>query len=642
MNHIRAKRDISSRKTARQRWMPFAISILLLSSFWCSHAASRHPDKTQDTESVEWWSLQPIRQVDLPPSTEKARNPIDYFVHQRLRQHGLQSSIEADRWTLIRRLYFDLVGLPPSPLDIDAFVMDDSDRAYENLVDRLLASPHYGERWGRHWLDAVHFGESNGFEYNQPRNHAWHYRNWVIDAFNQDMAYDRFVRLQIAGDIIASEKEGIVATGFLVTGPHNTTKPSNDVMRLTMRQDEMEDMVALVGQTFLGLTINCARCHDHKFDPISMKDYYGIASALAGVEFGDQTINIPASGVVEGNSLKSDEGDSLKVWAVTPIDPGKTHLLKRGNVENKGELVSPRGIAALRMLDSDFGLNPDSDGRLRRFKLAEWISGVDNPLLARVMVNRVWKHHFGQGIVLTPNDFGYSGGRPSHPDLLEWLSDYFKKHDWRLKQLHRLIVTSATYRQKSSPNAHAAAVDAGNRYLWRKSPSRLEGEILRDTLLVLSGKLDPKFGGRGYRDMREYKFKGSHFYDVISQDHPEQFRRTIYRFSPRGAMRTLLDTFDCPDPSAITPQRAVTTTPLQSLALMNNDFVVNMSQAFARRLESQAGLNAQQQVSLAYRLAYGRGAEEKALKISVPFIQKHGLAAWCRVIFNSNELLYVR
>jgi hypothetical protein len=205
-----------------------------------------------------------------------------------------------------------------------------------------------------------------------------------------------------------------------------------------------------------------------------------------------------------------------------------------------------------------------------------------------------------------------------------------------------LIVTSATYRQKSSPNAHAAAVDAGNRYLWRKSPSRLEGEILRDTLLVLSGKLDPKFGGRGYRDMREYKFKGSHFYDVISQDHPEQFRRTIYRFSPRGAMRTLLDTFDCPDPSAITPQRAVTTTPLQSLALMNNDFVVNMSQAFARRLESQAGLNAQQQVFLAYRLAYGRGAEEQAMKISVPFIEKHGLAAWCRVIFNSNELLYVR
>ena len=648
MNRVLATHDIFIRKAFRLGLLFTVTCVFSLFTCVLANAGSQDSDLARNAAGGDWWSLQPLRQVELPAAPEGARNPIDHLIYQRLREIGLRPSSEADRPTLIRRLYFDLIGLPPSRGEIDAFVSDNSNTAYENLVDRLLASPHYGERWGRHWLDAVHFGESNGFEYNQPRNHAWHYRNWVIDAFNEDMPYDRFVRLQLAGDVIESDYEGVVATGFLVTGPHNTTKPSNDTMRRTMRQDEMEDMIALVGQTFLGLTINCARCHDHKFDPISMADYYGLASSLAGVEFGERTTTKTTLGAFgndelkSGNELNSANEDPLKVWAVTPIQPGMTHVLKRGNVENKAEVVSPRGIAALRMLKSDFGLKPDSDEHLRRLKLAEWISSEDNPLLARVMVNRIWKHHFGQGIVSTPNDFGYSGGRPSHPDLLEWLSAYFKKHGWRLKELHRLMVTSATYRQQSSLNPQAAALDAGNQFLWRKNPFRLEGEILRDTLLAVSGKLDTQFGGQGYRDMRAYQFKGSNFYDIIPQENPEQFRRTIYRFSPRGAMRTLLDTFDCPDPSAITPQRSVTTTPLQSLALMNNDFVVRMSRAFAKRLEAQAGPGVEQQVSLACWLAYGRDAELKDMEVSLPFIQKHGLAAWCRVIFNSNELLYVR
>jgi hypothetical protein len=640
--------DIFIKKPFCHRLLFFGNCIFLIFTLLLAEAESDDTELAGDSAGLAWWSLQPLRRVELPLASQGAKNPIDYFIFQRLKENGLNPSLESDRPTLIRRLFFDLVGLPPSQNEIDAFVSDHSDRAYVDLVDRLLASPHYGERWGRHWLDAVHFGESNGFEYNQPRENAWHYRNWVIKAFNEDMAYDRFVRLQLAGDVMEPDHEGIVATGFLVTGPHNTTKPSNESMRRTMRQDEMEDMIALVGQTFLGLTINCARCHDHKFDPISMVDYYGLASSLAGVEFGDRDIKktTPAKfnsdGVKSGAESSSTKGDPFKVWAVTSINPGVTHVLKRGNVENKGEVVSPRGISALRMLKSDFKLKPDSDERQRRSKLADWISDEENPLLARVMVNRIWKHHFGQGIVSTPNDFGYSGGRPSHPDLLEWLSGYFKNHGWRLKQLHRLMVTSATYRQQSTLNAQGATLDAGNRLLWRKSPFRMEGEILRDTLLAVSGLLDTKIGGQGYRDMRAYQFKGSNFYDIIPQEHPKQFRRTIYRFSPRGAMRTLLDTFDCPDPSAITPQRAVTTTPLQSLALMNNDFVVSMSRAFARRLERQAGGDIEKQISLAYWLAYGRDTDLKEIEVSEPFIHKYGLAAWCRVIFNSNELLYVR
>ena len=598
---------------------------------------------TIELAGLDWWSLQPVRHVSLPSESDWARNSIDNFVHQKLIENGLQPSREADQEILIRRLYFDLVGLPPTPDEVDLFLSDPSDAAYDKLVDRLLASPHYGERWGRHWLDAAHFGESNGFEYNQPRDHAWHYRNWVIHALNQDMPYDAFVRMQLAGDAIKPGAEGVIATGFLVTGPHNTTKPSNDTMRKTMRQDEMEDMIALVGQTFLGLTVNCARCHDHKFDPITMSDYYSLASALAGVEFGDRTIPRQDGSVVSsGGEGDKEQENTDKTWAVTSIDPGVTHVLRRGDVRNIGNAVSPRGILALRMLNHDFGLQPEAGDLARRSKLAEWITDPKNPLFARVIVNRIWKHHFGQGIVITPNDFGYGGGRPSHPDLLDWLSGYLKQHDWRLKHLHRLIVTSATYRQSSRFNAEAAAVDAGNRFLWRREPSRLEGEILRDTLLSVSGVLDPKLGGKGYRDMHEYKFKGSHFYDIIPQDRPKQFRRTIYRFSPRGAKRTLLDAFDCPDPSAITPQRAVTNTPLQSLGLMNNDFVISMAQAFAERLKLQAGSDGEQQIKFAYRLAYGRKAGEKDLETSLRFIQEHGLASWCRVVFNSNELLYVR
>jgi hypothetical protein len=259
-----------------------------------------------------------------------------------------------------------------------------------------------------------------------------------------------------------------------------------------------------------------------------------------------------------------------------------------------------------------------------------------------VVVNRIWMHHFGQGLVLTPNDFGVSGGQPSHPELLDWMAWYLIDHEWSLKALHRLILTSATWQQQSSPRAEAMEKDADNRLLWRMVPRRLEGESLRDTLLQLAGRLDRQVGGVGYRDMKEYKFKGSHFYDPIPQDQPQQFRRTLYRFSPRGARRTLLDTFDCPDPSALTPRRASTTTPLQSLALMNNELVLAMAQAFAERLKREAGAQVEDQIQWAHRYALGREASEDEVALSRPFIEEHGLAAWARVLLNTNELLHVR
>jgi len=874
---------------------------------------------------ADWWSLQQVKRPELPPvkNAKWVRNPIDAFVLSRLEANGLLPAPEASRRTLIRRLSYDLTGLPPSPEEVQAFLTDKALNAYEKVVDRLLDSPHYGERWARHWLDVVHFGESHGFEYNQPRNNSWPYRNWVIRALNADIPYNRFVKMQIAGDMIEpGSADGIIALGCLVTGPHNTTRPSNDTMRKTMRQDEVEDLVGMVGQTFLGLTINCARCHDHKFDPISQKDYYAMAAALSGVNPGDRDLRGLANGadvaalqklraqeshwlkeitsiedpvrnkllksaqksgrkgpapprpdaawnftagltdtignlpvLLKGSAKQNVEGlildgrgfattkplpfdiaeKTLEVWvklknlnqrgggaitlqdnqgvvfdsivfgerepkrwmagsngftrtksftgseetkaanqpvhvaivyradgsitgyrdgkpygktyktgfqkfsastahlafgirhgtgagnnrmlngfitgarfyaralsakeiaasagvgtitiserelatALTPTqrearaqharqlvtvrseiqaitakapqaarvysvvsrNPEATQILDRGSVLKPIGAVMPAGIDAIKSVKSDFGLsNKASDGQ-RRKKLAEWITDPANPLFGRVMANRIWHYHFGAGLVNTPNDFGFSGTRPSHPDLLDHLANFFEEKKWSMKTLHRYIVTSATYRQDSRSNPEGMATDAGNRLIWRVSPRRLAAEELRDAMLAVSGQLNTQLGGAGYRDVREYKFKGSHFYDIIEQNKAEQFRRTIYRFSPRGARRNLLDTFDCPDSSALAPDRAATTTPLQSLALMNNRFVLSQSVFFAKRLSEDAGEDIRAQLTLAHELALNRPADPKELALAEAFIANHGLDAYCRVLFNTNAFLYVR
>ena len=402
------------------------------------------------------------------------------------------------------------------------------------------------------------------------RENAWPYRDWVIDALNYDMPYDRFARLQIAGDVLEPEDAGaITATAFLVCGAFDCLIPQGDKMRRIMREDEVEDLVGTVGQTFIGLTMNCARCHDHKFDPIQQKEYYQMASALAGVHRGDRKV-----------------AEDKTAYAVTPTGAPVVHLLKRGSPFEPAEAVTAGGVAALRGIDSDFGLAEDAPEAERRKKLAQWITQPDNPLFAQVMVNRLWHYHFGQGLLKTPNDFGFSGGLPSHPELLDWLAVEFRECGWSLKAMHRLIVSSATYQQSSQLNSSAYAMDADNTLLWRYRPSRLEAEVLRDSILKVAGQLNTAAGGPGFRDFNMYMHKGSWVYDAIDPEGPEFNRRSIYRTWARGSIHPVLTTFDCPDPSASAPVRSVTTTPLGALAFMNDSFVLRMADHFAVRVQA--------------------------------------------------------
>ncbi len=938
----------------------------------------------------DWWSLQPIIRPTMPVvppaafarEVGPARQPLDAFVRATLVTRGLKPAPEADRRTLIRRVAFDLLGLPPNPDEVDAFVSDLAPDAYERLVDRLLASPHYGERWARHWLDVVRFGESNGFERDLPRPNAWHYRNWVIGALNRDVPYDEFVRWQLAGDVIApGDVEALKAVGFLVAGAHDTVVPVVDRMRAMMRQDELEDTVGTVSQTFLGLTVNCARCHDHKFDPITTREYYQIAAALAGVDHGekdfvasevthrlgemrsriesltkllreqdapireavllerqaarspiDRSPAFPKAGLPDADpppddptqqgspafrkaglraaptpiaawdfatknlndqigsmhatlhgSAKLDEGgllvDGTTAFASTaplgrdllektlevrirlksleqrgggaislhttqghqfdaivfgeneprrwmagsegfvrtlpfagtdedqadkefvvlaqvyhadgtiigyrngqpygkPIrkqaalkyEAGKSQIVfglrhgteaggnrmlngliasarlydkalsaeevaitagsantfvteaeivaklsaedratraahqtemsklrpqyadlakngpvtiytaiatqpppmkvhQRGSVTSLGEEIAPAGLASIQGLAPSFGLKSDAIESHRRVRLANWITDARNPLFARVMANRVWHYHFGAGLVETPNDLGFHSGRPSHPELLEWLARELRGGEgekerggdnaereipsprlsfspsplpsFSIKRLHRLLVTSATYRQASTFNESAAQVDAGNRLLWRMNPRRLEAELVRDAMLSVAGELNDELGGKGYSDVNSYFFKGTQFYDPIDPTGFPNQRRTIYRMSARGGRSPFLDTFDCPDPSTTTPKRSSTVTPLQALSLMNHSFVLRMADQFASHLKTSVDESPEQQVRAAYRQLYGRPPEADEVVLSVDFVKRRGLPAFCRAMWNSSEFLFV-
>ncbi|WP_299462531.1 DUF1553 domain-containing protein [uncultured Gimesia sp.] len=892
---------------------------------WGTDPIDAFSKTTNKRGGYDWWSLQPLRQPVVPhvPDHLGGQNPIDAFVRARLQEHGFQPQPRADRRTLIRRLYFSVIGLPPEPEEVEAFINDPVPDAYEKLVDRLLVSPHYGEHWARHWLDVVRFGESNGFERDQPRTNAWHYRNWVIQALNQDLPYDQFVRMQLAGDLLEpANPQAVIATGFLVAGPHDVVIPVSKDMRETMRQDELEDKIGVVSQTFLGLTVNCARCHDHKFDPISQQEYYQIAAALAGVEHGERDLPDPEyaraqqqlaesgkklrevqaalfalesqacqrvmtsritsdktdtpfsvsspiaawdfqkstedlagglKGTLHGSAKQTEQGlqldgngaflqteplnqdlkeKTLEVWvklanleqrgggvisvqtldgnlfdaivfgeqqpghwlagsdhfsrtksfqgapeqeaaekevqfvivyqadgkiaayrngasygaayqssqlqsfssgktevlfglrhgspggnrllkgiirkarlydrvltpeeiqssakwggtflseeeltavltqperdsrqkhheerkrlqseiehlqAIQPTkvyaalsrNPGVSHLLRRGSVSAPADVVKPGGLNAIKGVSGDLKLAVDSPDRDRRVKFANWVTDSQNPLFARVIVNRVWHYHFGQGLVNTPNDFGFNGGRCSHPKLLDWLAVELIRNRWSLKSLHRLILMSATFQQSSEPNSDALKVDAGNQWLWRKSPQRVEAESIRDSILKVSGQLNSEIGGHGYQDVKSYFFKGTQFYEPLDPVGKEFNRRSIYRFSARGGRHPLLETFDCPDPSTTTPDRASTTTPLQALSLMNTSFVLRMSDLLAERVQQRAGSESQKQVTELFLLTFQRRPLKQEALMAREFLEQYGLSALCRVILNGNEFLYV-
>ncbi|MFM8706504.1 MAG: DUF1553 domain-containing protein, partial [Planctomycetia bacterium] len=803
---------------------------------------------------------------------------------------------------------FDLLGLPPAPEEVAAFVADTSPDAYEKLVDRLLGSPHYGERWARHWLDIAHYADTHGFERDQLRPNAWRYRDWVIDAINRDLPYDEFLRRQIAGDVLApDDPDSVVAAGFLTAGPWDfvgQVETKSDVLRRQARADDLDDMLTQVMAAACGVTVNCARCHDHKLDPVPQRDYYALAAVFSGVKraetptsrvaedrytkrraelttavaaarlevpslagkpvaladigggdgrgsgkkgFGidarsgkeadakprnylssitvnkpqpgptklvnavfiphgpgdvpDATTGLVVKGIPEtskngwdairngpvasqhsttldgvdyakdghtilglhanagitfdlgeiasgfrlvnprfravvgyggrtaeagadyfvfvdgelgasgrigaddggttldlslpstarfltlvatdaGNSIAHDqiffgdariEGDppamgperrqtleaaekklaalAKELDALEPPDrvfgpvvqtppPVKVHL--RGNPETTGDEVGPGSLTLVAALPARFGDSEMPEGE-RRKALAAWITAPGNPLTPRVIANRLWHHHFGTGLVETPSDFGAGGGKPSHPELLDWLAAEGVARGWSLKVMHRLICQSHAYRQRSVdvPGAEAArAIDADNRLLWRQSPRRLDAESLRDTTLAVTGCLNRLMHGPGYRDF-DYEEAYAPVYRYVTPDKPDLWRRSIYRFIVRSTPHTFMTALDCPNPANLTPARLETTTALQSLSLLNNDFPLRQAGHFAERLEREAGADPRAQIRRAYSLALAREPDEAEAAAAVAVVQSAGLVQFCRMLFNTNEYVYV-
>jgi hypothetical protein len=642
---------------------PTAIGLLRA---WIDAGASWPDDGRPVVVRSDHWSLQPIRDT---PGASRTSEQIDTFVQSRLAEHGLSLSPEADRLTLIRRLNFDLIGLPPSPEEIDAFVNDTSADAYTRLVDRLLASPHYGERWGRHWLDTARYTESHGFEYDKLRPNAWHYRDYVIASFNADKPYDQFMREQVAGDAFdPATSETIVAASLLVCGPWDEAGNSqaNATQRAITREDEMEDLLGVVGQSFLGLTVNCARCHAHKSDPIPHEDYFRMKAVFDGVKHGERSLagtaevrahqarraaleTTIAKATAQTAELKAQELDDLGPvpeapvsYAGTRVQPPPTRRLVRGDVTAPDEIVTPGALSAIASLSPDFGLAADAPEAERRVKFAGWLADRRNPLPARVMANRVWHYHFGQGLVATPNDFGVSGARPSHPDLLDWLAMRFIESGWSVKSLHRLIVQSAVYRQSSGFVEKAAAIDAENTLLWRYAPRRLEAEAVRDAMLAVSGQLNRQLGGPSFQPFDVIPFPAN-AYAIADKVGPEFNRRTIYRMNVNSGKDPLLDAFDCPDPSVKTPRRGVTTTPLQALGLMNGSFVQRQASHLADRAAAAAAPHdLAAAVRTAWRLALGRTPSPTEEQRAVAAARERGLSSVCWALLNTTEFVYVR
>ncbi len=600
---------------------------------------------TERRAGYDWWSLQPVRKPE-PPAVRDARwsrNDIDRFVFSRLESRDLHPASEADRPTLIRRLTFDMSGLPPEPSDVERFVADAASDAYERLVDRLLASPHYGERWGRHWLDVVRFGESEGFERNHVRDNAWRYRDWVVQAFNRDLPYDEFVRQQIAGAVLPPDDLGaLIATGYHVCGTWDAVAhyEGSSEMRQATRFDELEDLVSTLGQTFLGLTINCARCHDHKFDPISQEEYYQVAALLGGVNQEKEERSKIALAAPAGQP-----GFSGVAHVIVPRQPLPYAVLERGDYRKPGRVVSPAGLKGLSGLTAYFGLAPDAPEARRREALARWLTDRRNPLTARVFVNRIWYHHFGQGRVETPSDFGFNGGRPSHPDLLDYLASRFMEGGWKVKDLHRLIANSAAYRQESRVRGDRAdGFDADNRLLGRANRRRLEGEAGRDAALAVSGALNRKIGGPSFEDVklnRKCANTNHEFTDPTGEFSEAVNRRTIYRLWARSGGHPMLESLDCPDPSVMTPRRTRTITPTQALSLSNNAFIERCAGQFAMRVRREAGDDLAGQVVRAWGLAFARPPNDHERQVARSFVARRGLEQFCLALFNTNEFLFV-
>ncbi len=646
------------------------------------------------SEPSDWWSLKSIRKPAPPPvpPTQDAswvRTPIDRFILAKLNEKGLRPSPPADRRALLRRVTFDLIGLPPTLDETKAFLADPAADAYEKAVDRLLASPQYGERWARHWMDVVHYAETHGHDQDRPRPNAWPYRDYLIRALNEDRPYARFVQEQIAGDVLfPDDPQGIVATGLLATGPWDESSlqsiMDDTVDKRIAQYLDRDDMLSTVLSTFVSTTVHCARCHDHKFDPITQKDYYALQAVFAGVDKADrpfdadvrvarrrrellaekallQAVRNPA-GLPLGRYMLEQQVDKQLAALPPPslvyaaandfkpdgnFRPAKTprpiHVLYRGDISKPREEAAPGALGCLPELQHHFRLSdPKIEGN-RRAALARWITDPKNVLTWRSIVNRVWHYHFGRGIVATPNDLGRMGALPTHPKLLDWLAADFQESGGSLKQLHRLIVTSAVYRQASRHQPSYAAIDADNHYLWRMNRMRLDAESVRDAVLRVTGKLDLRMGGPSVKQF--IQTPGIHVtpnvdYLNFDVDRPENYRRSVYRFVFRTLPDPFLDTLDCPDSSQLTPARNTSVSPLQALAMLNNRFMVRQSEHLAKRA-AQAGKDLPTQIRSVYLLALGREPTAKEARALAEYAGRHGLANACRIVLNSNEFMFV-
>ena len=600
-------------------------------------------------EDRNFWAFRPLATVGPPSVRDPAwgRTPIDRFILAGLEPRGLKPNPPVDRRALIRRVCFDLVGLPPTPEEVDAFVNDPAPDAYERLVDRLLASPRYGERWARHWMDVARFAESHGYEQDYDRPFAYHYRDFLIRALNADMPYDQFVHWQIAGDELAPDDSlAMAATGFLGAGAFPTQ--ITEIEFESARYEEINDMTSTTGSAFLGLSVGCARCHDHKYDPIPAEDYYRMAATFtttirSEIDIPSRPGEAPAKVQVtsEGFPHTKHNSDSRGYPHFYP----ETYILNRGDVNQKQGPATP-GFLRVLMRDGKYASSwrvepPEGWTRtsLRRSALANWLTDADQgagALAARVAVNRLWQHHFGRGIVATPNDFGAQGERPTHPELLDWLAAELIRQDWRLKPLHRLIVTSAVYVQGDASDESRAAIDRENLLLWRHAPRRLEAEPIRDAMLAVAGKLDARMYGPGTLD-------------------PSMSRRSVYFFIKRSQLIPTLMLFDWPEHLVSIAQRGTTTTASQALLFMNSPQARASAEGLADRI-AVAGRPEAEAVALGYRTAFGREPSPDEAQVAADFLHQQGsaydrvgrensgrraLVDFCQSLLGSSEFIYI-
>ncbi|MBI1370820.1 MAG: DUF1553 domain-containing protein [Planctomycetes bacterium] len=804
---------------------------------WIAAGAPMPGDDTMAYKRMtSHWSFQPITDPTPPNVDAPTNNPIDAFILDRLAKDGLTLSPEADRRTLIRRVYLVMLGLPPTEDEVQAFIQDPSPDAYAQLVERVLASPRYGERWAQHWLDVIRYADTHGFEMNQPRKDAYHFRDWVISALNSDLPYDQFVFDQLAGDTVNIDE----ATGFLVAGAWDQVKGQDPQLGVQQRANELHDIVSVVSQSLLGLTVGCARCHDHKFDPVLQKDYYALTAVFAGVQHGSRPMRLPLElaqerakqvAVIDGrlgeiDSRLSDLGDvrgdapdaqrnierfepvvatrvrfsifatnngsqpcideielisapldgskptnvalatagakasassllpgydihqiphlndgqygnahswisneSGSGWAMIElpaasridrlvwgrdrdgkyvdriptsyvieiangggpwvavasspdrapgiykpdrsqadraqiaqlkkekaeleaerkkldqrdtvyagrfVQPAPTHRLFRGDPFSPREEVAPDVISILGSVPMAMN-EPEAN---RRVAFAKWVVDPSNPLTARVLVNRLWQEHFGTGIVDTPSDFGGNGTAPSHPKLLDWLAREFIRGGWSIKHMHRLILTSRTFRQSTDANDKAMAIDRGARLLWRYPTRRLQAEPMRDSMLAAAGVLDLSMGGPGF-GLFEPNANYVRNYEPKTEWGPAEFRRMIYAEKVRMEGAPVFGAFDCPDAGQSQPKRPRSTTAIQSLNLFNSSFTMTVAADLAQRVEKEAGPDTQRQIDRAFMLVLERKPTDAERAAVDPLVSEHGLTELARVLFNTNEFLFI-